>query len=137
MESIQETGEQISGERVQALFQELKRLRDELEMMPAAGEGSAPGGRQIDLPNVNSANVFFTAEAVCPFLKAGWNSTVQYGFPNDQNSCYRGKKPKPVTLEHQEQFCYTKLHRKCPLAAPVPIRRRLLALLENFFYFLF
>ncbi len=134
MEKVKDDNRQIVDERVDLLFRDLKRLNEDLKKPSLPGPEELPTRqKQIDLPNINNTAILESARALCPFLKASWNPTVQYGFPNEENFCYKGKKPGPVSLEHQEQVCYSKQYARCQVAAPTPVRRRLLALLQNFF----
>ena len=134
MDKSQEVNQLIVDERVNILFHDLKRLREDLEKPSLPDPEEIRSGRkQIDLPNFSNPPVLHSAETICPFLKASWNQTVQYGFPNEENYCYKGKKPGPVPLDHQERVCYTKQFARCPVAAPARVKHRLLALLQNFF----
>ncbi len=134
MDKIQEVKRLIVDERVNLLFRDLKRLREDLEKPSLPGLEEIHSGRKpIDLPNISGSSALHSAETICPFLKASWNPTVQYGFPNEENFCYKGKKPGPVPLDHQERVCYTKQFSKCPVAQPSRVKHRLLALLQNFF----
>ncbi len=56
-----------------------------------------------------------TAGGVCPFLKTSWDATIRYGYPHQENACYRLKKARPVSLTDQDAFCLGKQHRHCPI----------------------
>jgi hypothetical protein len=124
----------VGDERVKDLFSILKQLNDALGAPPPSGMGGGLSGvRQFDLPELEVDAVRKSSDPICPFIKATWNATVQYGFPNENNACYKTKKPSLVELEHQERVCYSKQFTRCPVVAPARPKRGLAAVLQHLF----
>jgi hypothetical protein len=68
--------------------------------------------------------------SVCPFLKAYWDETIRFGYPNKLNYCHKAQTPQPVSMAFQERVCLSAQDRLCPIYAqstwpgelPWPIR---------------
>jgi hypothetical protein len=52
-------------------------------------------------------------EKSCPYLGSLQDPLVSYYFPNQQNYCQHIKKPKPINLNYQEEFCLSIKHKEC------------------------
>jgi len=66
-------------------------------------------------------------DSVCPFLKTAWDKNIWYGYPNEENNCYKLEKAQSVPLTDQEQICFTSQFCECPIytARPVELKKGL------------
>lgn len=55
----------------------------------------------------------YNTEKSCPYLGSLLDSQVSYYFSNRQNYCQHIKKPEPVNLNHQEEFCLSSRYTDC------------------------
>jgi hypothetical protein len=51
---------------------------------------------------------------ICPYLGLIDDPNTSTAFPYEGNSCYRSKRPVPVSLEHQRTHCLADAHIDCP-----------------------
>lgn len=104
-------------DRIERLFSELKNQLDSCDETYAA-ESLAVGIK-------NSAEFSYLPdianhEFICPFLRTIWDDTIVYGYPEDENYCHRAGKPRPISLDHQQQVCISSQFKQCSLSIPVP-----------------
>ncbi len=55
------------------------------------------------------------APVLCPFLGLADDPHSIYSAASDEHCCYATSKVQHVSLSHQEQFCLTSAHPRCPL----------------------
>jgi len=51
---------------------------------------------------------------ICPYLGLIDDPNTSTAFPYEGNSCYRSKRPVPVSMEHQRTHCLADSHIDCP-----------------------
>lgn len=69
-------------------------------------------------------------EHSCPFVGTDFDRTVHFGYPTHENLCFAQTRAEGIEIEHQDAFCLTREHVRCPLyvkAAPSRTRAAVLA----------
>lgn len=69
-------------------------------------------------------------EHSCPFVGTNFDRTVHFGYPTHENVCFAQTRAEGIEIEHQDTFCLTREHVRCPLyikAAPSRTRAVVLA----------
>ena len=69
-------------------------------------------------------------EHSCPFVGTDFDRTVHFGYPTHENLCFALTRAEGIEIEHQDTFCLTREHVRCPLyvkAAPSRTRAAVLA----------
>jgi len=51
----------------------------------------------------------------CPLLGLKDDEQSRLAFASESHACYRTGKPKPISVEHQRQYCLEKEHITCPI----------------------
>ncbi len=99
-------------DRTQHLFANLK---DQLDSSDKLSLPDPPKSASIPPLMAVTASTAADERDVCPFLKTDWDDTIWYGFPNEENHCYKHKKPLPVSPQYQEQLCLSSQFNRCAI----------------------
>ena len=73
-------------------------------------------------------------EHSCPFVGTDFDRTVHFGYPTHENLCFALTRAEGIEIEHQDTFCLTREHVRCPLyvkAAPSRTRAAVLAAADD------
>jgi hypothetical protein len=100
-------------ERIDSLFAELRRLIEPVNGHPSSimdfpQDGVHKRDRSCSLEKRGG-------EPVCPFLKTSWDDTIRYGFPHENNLCYKAFKAQSVSMADQEKVCLNRRYTKCQI----------------------
>ncbi len=103
--------------RLKNLFSDLGGSFEPVDGQPGNGKIANESGDAMKPSTVIFINK--ARASACPFLHTTWDNSTRYGYPNEKNVCYKQKKPQPVSLTIQKEFCLTKQYGQCPLDVPL------------------
>jgi hypothetical protein len=101
-----------TDDRLKSLFSELQGQSQSLDQKPVPVEPEKDSCENKNNLYTSNAKVKIS---ICPCLKAAWDTSIRYGYPDEQNYCFKPKKARPVSLIHQEQVCITAQFYECPI----------------------
>jgi hypothetical protein len=105
-------GKSQINDRLNFLFSELRCYIEPMNGIPVTANHSEDlrnkKERELSLENRE-------LESACPFLRTSWDPLIRYGYPFQDNLCYRRQKPQIISLINQEHICLKRHHNKCPI----------------------
>jgi hypothetical protein len=103
-------GKDQIDDRLKLLFSELGCHIEPLDGLPLTVNP------KDDLNTKKALNSFpdkKETESICPFLKTAWDDTIRYGYPHQDNLCYKSKKAQSISLSDQKEVCLSRHFGKC------------------------